>query len=166
MQHMEGTVTLTLARHEKDHGEWTTWAAFRKDMRLKYTSADSDFARWQKLRAVKQKVNESVEEYYQRYDEGIDKLRLSMEVPQVGPNPDHNFTFVENLQPTIKGQFLCLPEARNVATMELHEIRGLAARCEESVSHLKAFLNANSVGQESRPSNTGPAKKAGKKGNG
>ena len=112
-------------------------------MKAKYTSADSAFARYLKLKLIKQRDGESVESYYQRFDENIDRQKIadgseSEEDEHGGPkrgNELHNFMFVENLHAAIRSGFLRLFEVKDFQKKDLYEIRQLATRVEESVSH-------------------------------
>src|SRR5204863_1327475 len=58
MQCTTATVRSALARHERENGQWTTWDSFQKYMKAKYTSTDSGFARYWKLKQVVQKDGE------------------------------------------------------------------------------------------------------------
>ena len=121
-------------------------------MKSKYTSADSAFARYLKLKLIKQRDGESVESYYQRFDENIDRQKIadgseSEEDEHGGPkrgNELHNFMFVENLHAAIRPGFLRLPEAKDFQKKDLYEIRQLATRVEESVSHF-TFVRASAA---------------------
>src|SRR5947199_8107063 len=134
MQSTTEKVKLALARYKRDKG-WTDWNDFKKYMKTKYMSTDSGFARYLKLRQVVQRDGETVESYYQRFEENIDRQR---EDDNDGTGNGHckhiNYFFVENLHPTIKPRFLRLPEAKDFQKRDLYELRTLASRVEESIS--------------------------------
>ena len=75
MQCTTATVRSALARHERENGQWTTWDNFQKYMKAKYTSTDSGFARYLKLKQVIQKDGETVESYYQRFDKHVSRQK-------------------------------------------------------------------------------------------
>ena len=75
MQCTTATVRSALARHERENGQWTTWDNFKRYMKAKYTSTDSGFARYLKLKQVTQKDGETVESYYQRFDEHVSRQK-------------------------------------------------------------------------------------------
>src|SRR4030095_11030647 len=52
MQSAVDTVKSALARHERKAGEWLDWDSFASYMRAKYTSTDSGFARYLKLKRI------------------------------------------------------------------------------------------------------------------
>jgi hypothetical protein len=140
-------VKLALARHERENGEWADWESFKKDMKAKYTSTDSGFARYLKLKRIVQKDGETVESYYQRFDENIDRQKEDeVAIDEDGNsqrriiNNQYNYMFVDNLHPSIKSGFLRLPEARDFQKKDLYELRELATRVEESVSHFAGYL--------------------------
>jgi hypothetical protein len=144
-------VKITLTRHELENGEWKDWDGFKKDMKAKYTSTDSGFARYLKLKQIVQKDGETVESYYQRFDENIDRQKEDETTTDgddhsndngnghKGINNQYNYMFVDNLHRSIKPGFFRLPEARGrFQKKDLYELRELATRVEESVSHFQA----------------------------
>ena len=150
MQSTVEKVKLSLARHERDAGEWSDWASFKKYMTAKYMSTDSGFARYLKLKRITQRNGETVESYYQRFDENIDRQKEddggSNETTGNGHkkvNNQYNYLFVDNLHSSIKPAFLRLPEARDFQKRDLYEVRELATRVEESVSQITGFLGAS-----------------------
>jgi len=74
-------------------------------------------------------------------------------------NDLHNFMFVDNLHPTIKPGFLRLPEARDFHKRELYEVRELATRVEESVSHFKEFIGTKGSSSNSNSGSKPSTKK-------
>jgi len=146
MQCTTATVRSALARHERENGQWTTWDNFKKHMKAKYTSTDSGFARYLKLKQVAQKDGETVESYYQRFDEHISRQKEDDEAEAEAVadrnkkvNSHHNYMFVDNLNVAIKPAFLRLPEVKDFQKRTLYELRELATRVEESVSHPEVF---------------------------
>jgi len=103
-------VKLALARYKRENGEWTDWNRFKKAMKAKYTSMDSGFARYLKLKKITQKNGETVESYYQRFEENID--RQKEDEPLIDSkangnghkkvNNQYNYMFVDNLHASIK----------------------------------------------------------------
>ena len=161
---------MSLVRHEREHGAWITWKDFKKDVQMKYISTNSTFARYLKLKWIVQKDGESVEFYYQYFDESIDRQKMDS-TPVTGDdiaeetagskkgNDLHNFMFVDNLHSTIKPGFLRLPEARDFHKRELYEIRELAIRVEESVSHFKEFIDIKGSSSNSNSGSKSSTKK-------
>src|SRR4030095_11574215 len=94
---------------------------------------------------------ESVESYYQCFDEHIDRQKEDdTEVDgNRRPNSQYNYMFVDNLHPSIKTGFLRLPEARDFQKKDLYELRELATRVEESVSHFTKPSNPKSTSNNS-----------------
>ena len=139
-------VKLASARHERENGEWKDWDSFKKDMKAKYTSTDSGFARYLKLKQIVQKDGETVESYYQRFDENINRQKEDEAITDDDGdgnnhkriNNQYNYMFVDNLHRSIKSGFLHLPEARDFQKKDLYELRELANPVEESVSHFQA----------------------------
>src|SRR5437667_4151971 len=73
-----------LARHERENGQWTTWDSFQKYMKAKYTSTDSGFARYLKLKQVVQKDDETVESYYQRFGKHVSHQKEDEDEAEAG----------------------------------------------------------------------------------
>ena len=145
MQSATEKVKGAMARHERDHGRWTTWKQFKKDMRAKYTSTDSEYARFAKLTKIQQRKGESVESYYQRFSEELDNQKCDdddseTEIATTAAESqkvksEHNNMFVHGLHDTIKPSFLRLPAiADGYQKKDLYELRQLATRVEESIS--------------------------------
>ena len=155
MQCTTATVRSSLARHEREGGPWTTWKSFQTYMRAKYTSTDSGFARYLKLKQVIQKDGETVESYYQRFDEHIsrqkeDEDETENEAETNGikkVNSQYNYMFVDNLNAAIKPAFLRLPEVKDFQKRTLYELRELATRVEESVSHTPRYFKPTANSQ-------------------
>jgi len=124
MQNTTEKVKLALARHRPDKG-WTDWNDFKKHMKTKYMSTDSGFARYLKLKRVVQRDGETIESYYQRFDENIDRQKEDDDNGNCHCKRN-NYFFVENLHPTIKPRFLRLPEAKDFQKLDLYEVRTLA----------------------------------------
>jgi hypothetical protein len=139
-------VKIALTRHERENGEWKDWDSFKKDMKAKYTSTDSGFARYLKLKQIVQKDCETVESYYQRFDENIDRQKEDEATTDSHDddgngngngnghkriNNQYNYMFVDNLHRSIKPGFLRLPEARDFQKKNLYELRELATRVEK-----------------------------------
>src|SRR5947199_5861448 len=129
MQCTTATVRSSLARHEREGGPWTTWKSFQTYMRAKYTSTDSGFARYLKLKQVIQKDGETVESYYQRFDEHISRQKEDEDEAEAETNGNkkvnsqYNYMFVDNLNGEIKPAFLRLPEAKDCQKPTLYELR-------------------------------------------
>src|SRR5437667_2653386 len=165
MQCTTATVRSALARHERENGQWTTWDSFQKYMKAKYTSTDSGFARYLKLKQVVQKDGETVESYYQRFDEHISRQKEDDEAEAEAVadrnkkvNSHHNYMFVDNLNVAIKPAFLRLPEAKDFQKRTLYELRGLATRVEESVSHAR-YSKPTASSQSGNHGGNKPSKK-------
>ena len=115
-------------------------------MRAKYTSTDSGFARYLKLKQVIQQDGETVESYYQRFDEHISRQKENEDEAETETeaganrnkkvNRQYNYMFVDNLHMAIKSAFLRLPEAKDFQKRTLYELWELATRVEESVSEV------------------------------
>ena len=160
-------VKLALARHERENGEWKDWDSFKKDMKAKYTSTDSGFARYLKLKQIVQKDGETVESYYQRFDENIDRQKEDEAITDDDGdgnshkriNNQYNYMFVDNLHRSIKPGFLRLPEARDFQKKDLYELRELATRVEESVSHFQAAYLGTAKSASTSNSNSNKSSK-------
>src|SRR6266480_7973534 len=165
MQCTTTTVQSALARHERKNGRWATWDSFQKYMKAKYTSTDSGFARYLKLKQVIQKDGETVESFYQRFDEHISRQKEDDEAEAEAVadrnkkvNSHHNYMFVDNLNVAIKSAFLRLPEAKDFQKRTLYELRGLATRVEESVSHAR-YSKPTASSQSGNHGGNKPSKK-------
>src|SRR5436190_2785794 len=146
MQCTTATVRSALARHERENWQWTTWDSFQKYMKAKYTSTDSGFARYLKLKQVIQKDGETVESYYQRFDEHISRQKEDEDEAEAETNgikkvnSQYNYMFVDNLNAAIKRAFLRFPEVKDFQKRTLYELRELATRVEESVSYTPRYF--------------------------
>src|SRR6266480_7265759 len=132
-------------------------------MKAKYTSTDSGFARYLKLKQVTQKDSEKVESYYQRFDEYVSHQKEDDEAEAGAEgnkkvNSQHNYLFVDNLNVAIKSAFLRLPEARDFQKRTLYELGKLATRVEESVSHIARYSKPTTNSQSGHGGNK-PSKK-------
>src|SRR5436190_9587948 len=111
-------VQSSLARHERENGQWMTWDNFQKYMRAKYTFIDSGFVRYLKLKQVVQKDSETVESYYQPLDEHVSHQKEDEDETEAETNRNkkvnsqYNYTFIDNINAAIKPAFLHLPEAK------------------------------------------------------
>src|SRR5437773_5031840 len=165
MQCTTARVRSALARHEHENGQWTTWDNFEKCMKVKYTSPDSGFARYWKLKQVTQKDGETVESYYQRFDEHVSRQKEDEDEAEAGAkgnkkvNSQHNYLFVDNLNVAIKSAFLRLPEARDFQKRTLYELHELATRVEESVSHIVRYSKPTANSQSGNYGGNKPSKK-------
>src|SRR5436190_4696509 len=165
MQCTTATVRSSLARHEREGGPWTTWKSFQTYMRAKYTSTDSGFARYLKLKQVIQKDSETVESYYQRFDEHISRQKEDEDEAEAETNgikkvnSQYNYMFVDNLNGAIKPAFLRLPEAKDFQQRTLYELRELATRVEESVSHARYSKPTAKSSQSGNHGGNKPSKK-------
>src|SRR5438552_16859976 len=163
MQYTTATGRSALARHERENGQWTTWDNFKRYMKAKYNSTDSGIARYLKLKQVTQKDGETVESYYQRFDEHVS--RQEDDEAEAGAegnkkvNSQHNYLFVNNLNVAIKSAFLRLPEARDFKKRTLYELRELATRVEESVSHIARYTKPTANSQSGNYGGNKPSKK-------
>src|SRR5437667_7675926 len=165
MQCTTATVRSALARHERENGQWTTWDSFQKYMKAKYTSTDSGFARYLKLKQVIQKDGETVESYYQRFDEHISRQKEDEDEAKAETNGNkkvnsqYNYMFVDNLNGAIKPAFLRLPEVKDFQTRTLYELREWATRVKESVSHARYSKPTANSSQSGNHGGNKPSKK-------
>ena len=137
---------------------------FKKYMKAKQTSTGSGFARYLKLKQVTQKDGETVESYYQRFDEHVSRQKEDDEAEAGAEgnkkvNSQHNYLFVDNLNVAIKSAFLRLPEARDFQKRTLYALRELATRVEESVSHIARYTKPTANSQYGNYGGNKPSKK-------
>ena len=160
------TVQSSLGRYERKHGKWTTWQDFKRYMKAKYTSTDSFYAGYLKLERVTQRDGETVDSYYERFTAILERQKFKeTDAPadEADGNDERkevndyiNCLFIKHILPTIRADFLRLPEAKDFQWKDLHELRGLATRVEESISHGVGPGAAKHKASSSGPDNVSP----------
>ena len=125
-------VSTELRQYESDYGKWSTWKDFADYMKEAYSSPESGYTRFMRLRVMTQGNTESVIAYYGRFRRTLNRQKKTMKHPD--DKHIYNFMFIAGLRPSINAEVLRLPESLKMEDMKFNEVLELAKRGEQTIN--------------------------------
>ena len=129
-----------LTQHQKTYGVWSTWDDFADHMRRTYSSKETGFTKYLRLRTLQ--GSDSVNGFYGHFRSILNKQKQSM--ADAKDNFVYNYMFLEHMNSELQAQVLSFPEARELEALRLEDVLELAKRAETVIQSRKT-VSSNKV---------------------